>query len=400
MLETIREYATERLAAAGETEELRRRHLDHYATVAADCYDETFGGQDDLERLASERDNLRVALDVALETDPELALDLATHLTQEWDARGEFREGSKRIAAAMAGASGSDPRRRASGLLSLGKLAMHHRGAASSQAVFLEALAIARTLGDRILEGRALRFLGYCAYDQGDRDGALRLFNEAVDALDIPGAEGSRQWALAGMITVISDLGNHTEALARQRELVASARTRSDYNLATQLNNLGVIERTAGETEHARRSIEESITLSRLAGRTSVLSVSLISLGFTLHDSAPKDALAAFSEGIQLAREMDAPDLVAYSLEGAAAIFAGWGDPAHAASLLGAVASIRAGIGDTRNSFEKAEADATEGQCREALTPDEFTAAWNHGAALDANAAADWALQIWAQPRA
>ena len=74
MLETIREYAAEQLDAADETGELQHRHLDHYAEIAADCYDETWGGHDDLERLDAERDNLRLALDRGLETNLECAL--------------------------------------------------------------------------------------------------------------------------------------------------------------------------------------------------------------------------------------------------------------------------------------------------------------------------------------
>ncbi len=65
MLETIREFAAGELAAAGETTDLQRRHLGHYAAIAEDCYDEDWGGHDDLERLDVERDNLRLALDVA-----------------------------------------------------------------------------------------------------------------------------------------------------------------------------------------------------------------------------------------------------------------------------------------------------------------------------------------------
>ena len=107
------------------------------------------------------------------------------------------------------------------------------------------------------------------------------------------------------------------------------------------------------------------------------------------------EALAAFSEVIEIAREMDNLDLVAYGLEGAAPIFASAGDPAHAATLLGAASCIRTRIGDARTPPDKTYADDAEARCREALTPEAFTAAWEQGAALDTDAAAEWALQTW-----
>ena len=127
-----------------------------------------------------------------------------------------------------------------------------------------------------------------------------------------------------------------------------------------------------------------------------VLRNSLHSLACVLRASVPKDALAAFSESLQLAREVDDPNSsVAYCLEDAAPIFAGQGDLPHAASLLGAASTIRALTGDTRTPAERAEADAAESQCRGALAPEAFTAAWEQGAVLDADAAAAWALESW-----
>ena len=128
-----------------------------------------------------------------------------------------------------------------------------------------------------------------------------------------------------------------------------------------------------------------------------LLSNALHSLGCLLEASAPAEALAAFSEALQLARSMDDPNLVAWCLEGAAAIFVVRFDTTHAASLLGAASTIRARIGDDRNPTEKAEADTAELRCRHALTAQAFQSAWDQGASLDTNAAADWALHVWEQ---
>ena len=101
MLETIREFASERLALANEVDEYRRRHMEHYVGVADECFDETMREQDDLVRLDLERENLRLALDVALETNPDVALDLAPKLFLSWVRRGDLHEGRARLAVAL-----------------------------------------------------------------------------------------------------------------------------------------------------------------------------------------------------------------------------------------------------------------------------------------------------------
>src|SRR5262245_22671395 len=124
MLETIREFASERLAAEGEDEHVQRRHLEHYAALAESCFDETLLGNDDLELLEEERENLRLALDIALRSDPELALSLARWLMPLW-SRGEYPlEGRERLSAALAGAPDASAEARAWALRASGFLAV------------------------------------------------------------------------------------------------------------------------------------------------------------------------------------------------------------------------------------------------------------------------------------
>ncbi|HEU4752959.1 MAG TPA: AAA family ATPase, partial [Armatimonadota bacterium] len=95
MLETIRLYAAERLAASGEEDALRRRHLDHFLAVAQEGERglEGPGQQFWLARLEEDHENLRAALRFALETDPRAALRLSGSLWWFWRRRGHFQEG-------------------------------------------------------------------------------------------------------------------------------------------------------------------------------------------------------------------------------------------------------------------------------------------------------------------
>lgn len=396
MLETIREFAAEQLAAADETADLQRRHLDHYAAIAKACYDETWGGKDDIERLVAERDNIALALDVALETNPERALELAAPITPDWIKRGEYREGRQKLAEVLAKAPDTPTLSRVSALLASCILADQQMDMEAVRALARNALDMSRTLGYRLGEGHALARLGVVAWRQGRLDDAKRLLEDAVDVLDTPGGEPSQELALAGIASVLADLGDLREALAIQREVVARVRReRSDASLAFHLNNFGFLEGLAGQTEQARRSIEESVALARQVGRKRSLSASLHSLGFVLQVPAPTDALAAFSESLELAREIDSPAQIASCLEGAAAIFAHCGDPAHAASLLGAASIVHTRTGDARSAAEKAEGVATMSRCRQALSVEAFANAWEKGAAFDADDAAGWALEVW-----
>ena len=109
MLETIREFAAEQLAASAEAERLARRHLAYYFALAEDVDERRKVGEYELGRIEEERDNLRSAFDTALALDPEQALELAARLGLYWNRRGLYREGRQRLAAALAAAPQLEP---------------------------------------------------------------------------------------------------------------------------------------------------------------------------------------------------------------------------------------------------------------------------------------------------
>ncbi len=187
MLETIREFAAERLETAGETDEVQRRHLEHYAAVANACFDETLQGHDDFDRLEEERENLRLALDVALKTDAELALELARRLMPSWTQRGELREGRERLAAALAGASDASTRERAWALRAAAFLASLQSDLETANRLGSEALSLFHALGDRRGAGATLTMLGNIALRRVDYSEAGRLFKESSGPARRPG---------------------------------------------------------------------------------------------------------------------------------------------------------------------------------------------------------------------
>jgi predicted ATPase/class 3 adenylate cyclase len=392
MLETIREFAAERLEAAGETGEMRRRHLEHYAAVAEACFDETLQLRDDFDRLEEERENLRLALEVALKTDAELALELARRLERSWARRGELREGRERLAAALASRDASTPAR-AWALWAAASLAGRQSDLETADRLGSEALSLFQALGDRRGAGATLTMLGMIAFNRREYSEARRLFEEALDLLGGSSDDGPQRLARMWLAGLMSVEGDHGRALALHRENVASVRREgSTLLLAFALNNLYSAEALAGEMEGARRSMEESVALLREVAHKPGLATGLCNLAHVKLTTAPAEALAHYSESLRLCLEIDDPKTTVYCLQGGAAIFAARGDHTHAATLLGAASRIHTQVG-VLFPTRQAEADTLEAECRQALTAEAFARAWDDGAALDAPA--EWALHCW-----
>jgi predicted ATPase/class 3 adenylate cyclase len=400
MLETIREFASERLIAAGEDEDVQRRHLEHYAALAESCFDETLLGNDDLEVLEEERENLRLALDFALRSDTALALSLARWLMPSWMQRGDYLEGRERLSAALAGAPDASAQARAWVLRAAATLAVHQSDHDVAEALGGEALALFRELGDQPGTGWALNVLAFNAMNRADYGRARVLFEQAADAHRATGDERLERAALTSLTMVATAERDIPRALSLSREVVAKARREgSTRSLALALNNLGAAQEMAGEDEQARHAYEESVALNRQIANKPFLAINLCNLGYVMWVTAPTDALTRFRESLELSREVDDPRTIAYCLEGAARIFLERGHETYAAGLLGAASEIRRRTGSASSPGRKATTAAFEARCREALSTAAFDRAWDEGAALDARSAADWALRSWDETR-
>ncbi len=346
--------------------------------------------------MEEERENLRVAFDLALEIEPALALELGRRLMPSWMRRGDFREGRARLAAALSRAPHAPGLARAWALRAAALLASQQSDLAVADSFGYEALALFRELGDRRGVGWTLHVLGWNAVARGAYGEARRLYEEAADAHGGPGDEQLQRRALMALANVESLQGDHVEAVSLLRDVVAGTRREgSTLDLAFALGNLGVALDIAGEMEQGRRSMEESIALLRQDARKPALAIGLCNLGYVLRASAPDDALAHFSESLTLSREIEEPRTIAYCLEGGAGILAARDNPTNATTLLAAASAIRARTGAVSSPGRRATAETVAAQCREALSAEAFARAWEEGIALDANTAADWALRLF-----
>jgi predicted ATPase len=302
MLETIREYAAERLREDAESDALRRRHAEHTLQVAEAAKNLRHEGY---ERLEADHDNARAALEYLCATgDVELALRLAVAFGDYWFVRGHVREGRRRTEEALA-LQGPVPAELRLAALSRASGLARVAGDADAAAVHASsAVALAEESQDAQALAIALTALGEAVVNAGDYDRGIEI---------------------------------HEQALAVARE--------TGQTPVPILTNLADAALAAGEAE---RAIEYSTQAAKLAEG---------------HDREPVRAIAAFniaSALIQLGRVGDArphlrealdgvlkleyPELLAWCLTAAAAVAAG-SDDGDAAALLGAADAIMDSVG-------------------------------------------------------
>ncbi len=201
LLETMRQYALEKLGESGEAAAVRARHRDHYTAMAMrlDTADRTTNATR-LDQAEKEIDNLRAAFAWSREqSETELALVLASALQRLWMGRGRLQEGISWFDSAFTEADRDDAdisaavRARALAEKTLINAWMGEWGVEQIEAK--QALALARKVGDQALLARAL---AVCAYTSGFMtDTARPYFTEAIDLVRALGDE----WTLGQILT-------------------------------------------------------------------------------------------------------------------------------------------------------------------------------------------------------
>jgi predicted ATPase/DNA-binding NarL/FixJ family response regulator len=315
MLETIREYAAERLDASDDAEIVRRQHAEHYLALAEQARLELLGPQQGawLERLEQEHDNLRAAFGWAFERDQaEVGLKLAVGLWRFWEQRGHLAEGDACLERALARWPAAPPRLRADALDSVGSVA-HKRGDNErAQAHYEEALELMRALGDRRGIALTLHNLGIVLMTQGEFERA-----EAVQG----------------------------ESLATLREL------RDQHSVALSLTSGGVLARNRGDNQRARAFYEESLALFRALGDSSNVALLLNNLARVARDQLEwerADALCA--ESLALYQELGDRQGITWVLSNLAIIAQRRGAWERSARLYGAAEALSAAVGSTEIS--------------------------------------------------
>ena len=358
MLETIRDFAAARLSERSRADEVARRHAAHFLALAEQADGALEVGDDTvrwLDRLETEHDNLRAALDRAAEArEGELGLRLAVTLGRFWEWRSHLDEGLERFERALEHSDAAPGRLRARALMRAGVFA-HVRGDVGRARERLEeALTLARSIGDDTVEANTLRNLGSLAKDEGELERAQRM---------------------------------HEEARA------ISARSGDRLGVSSSLINLSDVALSQRDYARAEALAREAVLLTRELGHDVRELASLLNLGLaSLHRDRDDQARATFRDAAQLSRTLRYPECLAVCLEGLAALDVRHGDSVRAARLLGAADALLETTGYALESGERELHDRTLAMVTTRLAGEVFEQAWREGRALSLEAAAAEAL--------
>jgi tetratricopeptide (TPR) repeat protein len=323
MLETIREFAAERLAESGEEAELRGRHAAAFVALAERTMPllESTDLVRALEQLDREDGNLRAALTwLRAEGSAELALRLVVALRNYWFIRGRLVEGCDTTleVAALAGSAGVAGLR-IDALNGAGFFAREYGNFDRAHDISVTALAECRQLGDRKREADALVNLGYVALQRGELDAARELFGACLDA--------NRA------------LGN-------------------GQGIADALAFLGLTAFYAGDLPTARQLNEESLALWEELGDIQAVVWARTRLGeVLLRQGEHERAFRELMDALTSARDLDFWWGFSWAFDGLAQLAAVTGAHRLAASLAAEAEAVRDDVGLRLPPTEKAEVD-------------------------------------------
>jgi predicted ATPase len=347
MLEVVREFALEALAASGASGEIKRLHAEFYAQMAEAAEPELLAGKEAqwFETLEQEHDNLRFALEWSLGREPETALRIVGAIYIFWSRRGYLSEGGKWMRAALErNGEEADATLRAKAYSGIGNLSRMQGDLEAAELFFQESLRLAREIDDKYLISRSLGGLGIVRFQQGDLIQAKALTEEAL-------------------------------AIARELN--------DGIQISNKLNSLGEIARLQEDYETARKFYEEALTIAKKESAKTAISISTLNLASVACFQGDYNAALSYAlEGLKISEELGDKILTGNALEIFAALAAAAGEMEKAARLFGAAQAIYDAIGYKSEKADQIFFDRYTEEARAAMDDEALEAAFGEGKAM------------------
>jgi tetratricopeptide (TPR) repeat protein len=400
MLETVHEFAREKLGESAETEEIKRIHAEYFLALAEEA-DPELRGPDQLEwleRLEAEHDNMRAALSWALERkEAEVILRLGGALSWFWSMRGYHSEGRRWLEEALAMDGRGSPESRAMALAGAGGLAMEQGDYDRAQEACEEGLELLANETKEASEAKLfiLAIWGWVAWQREEHGQATQLFEEQLALSREIGATWWLASSLSNLALVPQSLGDYERATELYEESIDLFREQGDKeSLAECLNNLAMLVYSQGDLGRAAQRTEEGVALFRELGARGGISVGLCNLGWIalLQDDLGR-AAELYRESLSLSWETGLNPLVQSALEGFACLAAAKGESERAARLWGAAQALHETKGIPRDIDFLAEADARISAVRSGMREEAWEEAWRKGRAMTLEEAITYALE-------
>ncbi len=345
MLESIHEFAKDRLIESGEDELIRRKFAEYFLALAEKAEPElkTSAQTRWFKHLESEHDNIRSVLTWCQSNHPELGTKLCAAIWRFWELTGYIGEGRGWLESFVARYP-SPNALRAKILLAAAALSEYQGDFSPAQAYCEEAMLIYQELGDRQPIARALNELGLLAFYQGDLTTARKYFEQS---LAIKRQEGN-QWSIANTI-----------------------------------NNLGLMASYQNDHDAAYTLLQESLAIYRSLEDQSGIAIASGNLGhICMHLDRLEESRRLETESLLLYNEINDTDGLAGSLECFGMLANKHGDYRRAALLFAGASALRKEAGTFRAKADQEEFDLACAITQGKLNSKSFTAAWAEGEAM------------------
>jgi predicted ATPase/DNA-binding CsgD family transcriptional regulator len=390
MLETIREYAFDRLHGSGEQPRLERRRAMFLVRLSEDVEANVFTQHQQawLDRPERELDNIRAALEWTLseQGDAELGLRLTGALWAFWFLRGHQTEGRDYLRKLFNAprAPGTPALVRAKALFAAGFLASGQADNAVALNLYADGLALQRAAGNQL--GSALCLMGMARVhrDLGDGDAARAFAEEGLRL-----AQATGQQAIVGLLTnVLADACFYMGDLAAARTFYGDGlaiwrELGSPQGIEYSLGGLGELQRVDGHPAAARALFEEALAVGRALGDRPNTAIALGQLGLVaLELGELVEARTRFTESLLLSRDAGGRRSIALALEGLAAVAVVEGRADRGVRLAGAAHAERTVTGTRLPPGWEVNLERRLGLARHALGRDGWAAAWLSGQGL------------------
>jgi predicted ATPase len=385
MLETIREYAREKLAASGEEASTKRAHAAYCLVLAEEEAAELSSAEraEWLERFALEYDNFRAGLEWLTETgNAEWGLRLGAALFRFWEMREYFAEGRDRLGKLLKIAGAAAPTKaRARALFAAGVLAGEQGDYASADALTRESLNIAHQLGDKQGVAVSLNALAVSSRDRGDVAVAHSLFEESLVQWRELGDQKAVARSLSNLASVVKLQGDYARARSLYAECLSIFRGLGDgTGVAWSLNHQGDVARDQGDSAAAQTLYEQGLAIFRELGDRWGIAGTLADLGTLAREQQNCPAAhTLYRESLKLFQALEHKRGIARLLECFACSAAAQLQPTRSLRLAGAAAALRKNIGAPLTPTEQAKLDATLESARQTLTNTSAATAWLEG---------------------
>ncbi|MFN8440655.1 MAG: NB-ARC domain-containing protein [Caldilineaceae bacterium] len=395
LLESLREYAQEKLDAAGETEEMRQRHLTFFLQLA-ECAETHFISSTQAEwfsRIDLEVDNLRSALAWALTISNDegvSALRLAAALGRFWLVRGYIGEAKESLLKVLAHANFEPTCNhpathwRAKALLWTGVMWHNQNNYVQAKRLLKESLDLFQNLGEAKSIAFTLNLTGTIWDDEGNYDEALRYYEEGYRLFHQQGDGWGSAITLNNRSSIAFVQGDYLRARQLAEEGIVLVRTVGDQRLlAGLLTTLSEAAAMLTDFSTAHQALAEALAIHQ-SNNDKLRSANVLCSWADMERAQGnyRDARRRYVQSATLAYAIWERRRLAISLEGVANCTAALDDPSNAVRLWSAAATLRTTIGSPLPPSQVTVYETALAAAKNALGNDRFTAAWNAGQSM------------------